>query len=196
MDWVTNPVQRRSSEGANGTFINTSINNINRSMLPKKILFEIPIYRLSPTEYGHQLENYIEENSKNVHPDLTTTPRFRDSLWKRFGGDWKYNEIIGYIRLYINDEIDTRILGEQWWSNSKVKKRKTRKKIFEYFYHKSGFEIHRNDYYNKSNEVIFKLLSNTISRLKEDSDYRKYYIEDSLFLSVGKFIDWNGLLNS
>jgi hypothetical protein len=153
---------------------------------PKKYLFEIPIYRLSPDEYLKQREDFINKNN-NV-PKIIAE--------KEFGGDWRYNEIIGYIRIIYIPPDDGRIIGELWWINAK-RIVKTRRKIFKYAYGSKGeFEIRQFEIRKAtSNELIFKLLLDNVNNLKTGS-FKKYHIDDSLFQLLGKFIDWNGLISS
>lgn len=152
-------------------------------------LFDIPIYRISPSKYSENLKDYINQNSNDKSP-----PWYHDFLVNNYGGSWKYNEIIGYIRFYTNPTFDRRILGELWLIKSKTLYRKTRRKIFELISHKCGFEIDSYRYEKKNNEEIFELLSSTLEHLR-NTEFKKYYLDDSLFKSTGPFINWKKLLN-
>tara|TARA_R110001583_G_scaffold159747_1_gene311608 strand:+ start:4673 stop:5122 length:450 start_codon:yes stop_codon:yes gene_type:complete len=88
-------------------------------MFKPKELFEIPIYRVSEETYYEKLRGYIVEN--------TTEYSSESYLRKQFGGDWLYNEIIGYIKFY---KYDRRQIRCEYWETDALKKVKTRKKQF------------------------------------------------------------------
>ena len=81
-------------------------------------LFEIPIYRVSEDIYYEKLREYIANN---------TTEYTSDSyLKKKFGGDWIYNEVIGYFKFY---RYDKRQIRCEYWETDASNKVKTRKPV-------------------------------------------------------------------
>jgi hypothetical protein len=60
-------------------------------MLKTKELFELPVYRLEEDKYNQSLCEHIVNNP------LMSAEYSR----KNFGGDWQYNEIIGFLRFYV-----------------------------------------------------------------------------------------------
>jgi len=75
-------------------------------------IMDIPVYRLKEHRYTAQMHAFIDKVMTD-HP-LPTTPAspstsdnlsstdvaMRDHLFESYGGAWRYNEIIGYLRLY------------------------------------------------------------------------------------------------
>ena len=71
---------------------------------------DLPVYRLPEEEYNKQRSTFIEsamkKNRIHITPSSLVTAKDlqveddnnRDRLWKSFGGAWRYNEIIGYVR--------------------------------------------------------------------------------------------------
>jgi hypothetical protein len=106
--------------------------------------FDISVYRLKEDRYNAEMDAYIErvmyppgdpwsEQTRALHkrqPHLRVT--FEDHLWRSYGGMWRYNEIVGYIRLHF---LGSQIRGEY---TSAIKKRavRTRTKTFMYRTHK------------------------------------------------------------
>nr|WP_320014829.1 hypothetical protein [uncultured Desulfobacter sp.] len=88
-------------------------------MFKTKDLFEIPIYRVSEDAYYEKLREYIAKN--------TTEYSSESHLRKQFGGDWLYNEIIGYFKVY---KYDSRQIRCAYWETDALNKVKTRKKQF------------------------------------------------------------------
>ena len=168
-----------------------------------KYLFEIPVYRIDQEKYLIQIAKYIKKYFEKINKERRflklseeapdTNPKMYDHLVKTYGGEWRYNEVIGYIRLYTIPRYDDRILGELWWVDAK-RIIKTRKKIFYKENYKCGFEVFGYEYNNKSDAAIFQLLLERMDSIKKDCRFRKYYVDDSLLRSVGGFIKWGDLL--
>lgn len=67
--------------------------------LDGKTLFELPIYRVSEDTYYKDFGEYYEKR-KISHNDPLYEESLNQNLLKEYGGQWKYNEIIGYLRFY------------------------------------------------------------------------------------------------
>ena len=86
-------------------------------LLNTKLLFELPVYRLDKNTYYEKYNEYVDNNS---------TPNYNPSI-NTFGGEWEYNEIIGYLKFYISGGTQIRVEYSETDAKRKVK---TRKKIF------------------------------------------------------------------
>ena len=64
-------------------------------MLTTKYLFEIHVYRLKETDYYCATNKHIDEINSNMQIPMDT-----GYLRKQCGGDWQYNEIIGFLKFY------------------------------------------------------------------------------------------------
>ena len=94
---------------------------------------ELPVYRLSEEKYNEEQRTGIDSAVKASH-DPPITPS-SPSIAKRFArsddnyrerlrktsGAWRYNEIIGYVRLHL---IFSRIHAEYWAKRTPFKGRK------------------------------------------------------------------------
>ena len=106
----------------------------------KHHLFEIPVYRLTEQEYSKKQNEYVAKHVggydsnklliKASKPEGGEEARKKINeasfFFKEFGGGWRYNEIIGYIRIY---KYGSQVRAE-YWQNDVKRIVKTRKKIF------------------------------------------------------------------
>ena len=98
----------------------------------------VPVYRLREKKYYSEMNNDFkklvssawDENFCQNNPDLVQG--WKHSHRASYGGDWEFNEVVGYIKLYF---MGTQVRGE-YWSTLPKKKFRTRKKHFEYKTHK------------------------------------------------------------
>ncbi len=103
-------------------------------------LFEISVYRLAEKAYSKKQREYVNKHVgdydsekllfqviKDHHND-DARRKIRDaSFWfKEYGGGWRYNEIIGYLRIY---KYGSQIRAE-YWQNDVKRIVKSRKKKF------------------------------------------------------------------
>ncbi len=96
---------------------------IGYKVLTIKYLFEIPVYRLGESDYYKKLIDY-----KNSINSKMSVPMSDAYLHKQYGGDWRYNEIIGFLRFYRYGSNQIRC---DYTEADSVKKKRTRKKVFE-----------------------------------------------------------------
>jgi len=80
----------------------------------KNYIFDIPVYRLSEKDYQNEedkfsLEIYNDVFLKNGRVDSQTSYEDFKEKWMIPRDRWRYNEIIGYIKLYI---LGSQIRGE------------------------------------------------------------------------------------
>lgn len=163
-------------------------------------ILDIPVYRLSSKKYYEEFNNYkdkyLTDGYNEEHKEFKKQyyekyPEekvyLEERLFKKFGGQWNFNEIIGYIKLY---SVGNQIRGEYFQINSK-KIFKTRKKIFEWKTDKLVPEI---SFYDRdTNEEIFNKIYEYLQDCKKELKYR--YLDLDIFLKIGKHIDWKSLLN-
>jgi len=168
----------------------------------KELYFaDIPVYRLEKEEYEKSL---AEDIDKKMYGDCKT-PKERetrkaffekehnlrtflhDRLWKNYGGQWRFNEIIGYVRLHF---LGFQVRGELFMVD-KMRIRKTRKKLLMHKTHKVAPELEI--YHDASNKEIFKVILQYIADAKRE--LRPKFLDSSLFELLGKHVDWRKLLN-
>ena len=82
--------------------------------------FDLPIYRLSKDDYFRQRQQYVEEvidyaDGRNERdPDIVR--QMESHANGIYGGQWIYNEIIGFVRLYFDG---SQVLGAYFRTNAK-----------------------------------------------------------------------------
>jgi hypothetical protein len=162
-----------------------------------KIFFDVPVYRLTKEKYESEQRAFIQremsaDGNRNVqemyrrHPDVKRTTE--NHLWESYGGSWLFNEIIGFIRLFL---LSDQIRGEYFHVKAK-KVVRTSRKIFGPL----GIEITapRRIPQKSSNQKIFSHIRNFLSRAQNESELKKYYIDTSVLEYIGPHMNWNALL--
>ena len=153
-------------------------------MLTTKYLFEIPIYRLNEYVYQNDMNAHIEKlNSKFENPmDIAY-------LRDKYGGVWRYNEIIGFLRFFQYGENRIRC---EYWDTDSVNKVRTKRKLFV---QKSN--NYCNEPFSKSSmnsdlaETMKKAVEHCEGRIKN----KKRFLDRELFDNTVDHIDWSGLIN-
>jgi hypothetical protein len=157
--------------------------------------FDLPIYRLPEEDYFRQRERYAEELIDHAggrderQPDIVRQIELNAN--RKYGGQWIYNEIIGFIRLYFDG---SQVLGHYFRTNAKRITR-TRRKTFEWITHKLASEVDlpydAGRPFNPTSEEILSAVTKYINRCKKELP--KQYIDDSEFMRLAAFIDWKAL---
>ena len=119
-----------------------------------------------------------------THPNENTSIRVH--LARKDGGDWLYNEIVGYIRVFI---LGSQVRGEYFGISQKHICR-TRHKIFELKYLKLVPERDISDV--TSSAAIFKIALEYLADCRKE--LRSRHIDSSLFEEIGPHIDLKGFI--
>ena len=99
---------------------------------------DLPVYRVGEDAY-HAARAAFADAQMTAHP-LPTTPNrpsaaqqlspqdayMLDHLYRRYGGGWRYNEIVGYLRLHF---LGSQVRAEYWRVEAKRIVRTRRKRI-------------------------------------------------------------------
>lgn len=163
--------------------------------------FDIPIYRVSSEKYEEELDTnknkLLYDGWDKEHKNLKKQfyekypeekANFEAHLFKKFGGQWEFNEIIGYIKLY---SVGNQIRGE-YFQIDKKRICKTRTKNFRWETDKLVPEI--NFYKENTNEEIFDMIYTYLKDCDKELKYR--YLDLDNFLKIGQYIDWQKVLFS
>jgi methionine synthase II (cobalamin-independent) len=165
------------------------------------VFLTLPVYRISQAKYYKQREEYVKNNlyssnneelnklTKKVHKEQPNVKLQSQSiLRKSYGGEWDFNEIIGYINLHFKGN---KIKNEYWAVKAKRIVR-TSKKTFEHKCHKLDIELHIAE--DLDNLEILSAITSYIDTCKNELKNR--HIDDSQLNKIGKFIDWRKLKES
>jgi hypothetical protein len=102
---------------------------------------------------------------------------------------WEYNEVIGFIELYI---LGNQIRGTLYFVDSKkIRKDIKNKKIVE-----SGklFELSVHNF--TSSEIFNYLLEELKQAQSNNNKLKNRYIDFSGILKIGNYVDWRGLIKN
>ena len=153
----------------------------------------IPVYRVPEEKYYSEMEKDFnrvlsdtwEEDFIASHPDLVDG--YRSNHRDTYGGDWEFNEIIGFIKLFF---MGTQVRGE-YWSTKPKRKVKTRKKDFEFKTHKIVAEC---EIRQKTNVYILRAIEEYLTRSKQYLKNR--HIDLREFEALKDHIDWVSVLEA
>jgi hypothetical protein len=161
----------------------------------KKYFFEISVYRLSEANYKEAMKTYIRksvptydgpeqllqyrvQNPGQDHPDSLLV----GLLSRQFGGPWMYNEIIGYLRLYL---YHSQIRVEYWQVQSK-RIVKSRKKLFGRNSPTIVDEISIRD--RSSNSEVKKAVEAVVKAC--DQKLKRRYLDLRYFSAIKDHVNW------
>ena len=161
--------------------------------------YDIAVYRLEEEKYYRELKEYknahlfgsneneikLKKEFYEKYPEQKNN--FEEYLFKKFGGQWEFNEVVAYIKLYT---VGNQIRGE-YFQIDKKRIYKTRDKTFEWKSDKLVPEL--SFYKNQTNEEIFMNICKYLNNCEKELKNR--YLDLDNFLKVGKYIDWKSLLN-
>ena len=139
-------------------------------------LFDVPVYRLSKDRYDREREAHID---KVLYPSHNVA--FRDHLERSYGGCWRFNKVIGYIRLHF---LGSQVRGEYYGIN-----RKRIVRILEYHTWKLAPE--RNVPFPITSKGVHCTVSDYLEACRAELPGR--YIDTDLFEAVAKHINWRKL---
>lgn len=163
----------------------------------EKVLFDVPVYRLSKAEYESQQNIFIQRELKKSggkyaeeayrrNPEMKTD--LESHLWKVYGGCWLFNEIIGFIRLYF---YFSEVRGE-YWSTYVKRNVRTRRKVFRSLGDYFGFGERIPQ--GSSNVEICKRIEMFLSCVQKGNEFKRRYVDASVLKNIEQHINWNRLL--
>ncbi len=161
----------------------------------EKYFFDIPIYRCSREKHTQELYkakkkvlqfmidlNGIEVKNSSSYESLGNRYDFR------FWYPWRYNEIIGWIRLYA---LGDQARGDLWFSNAKkIRSNLKNKRIFC-----RGKAFERTILKNQSSTDIFHTICEELAVQEKEPPIKGRYLDKNMFYYIGKFINWRQIFS-
>ena len=144
-------------------------------LLNTRLLFELAVYRLDKESYSNGFLEYKNKNSTEYTSD--------SGLMNCYGGQWEYNEIIGFLKFYVSD--NTQIRCEYHETNKKIK-RKSRTKIF--IKNTDSFCV-RSISKKMTNEELINIIEDCIKHCKDNISAERF-IDTQIFDSTFKHTNW------
>ncbi len=157
---------------------------------PDQYFLDLPIYRLSLDQHTAELKAEKKKTLAPLRKHKKSAPEsyaHADAWFDRYSWyPWRYNEIIGWLRLYA---LGTQIRGELWGVKAKRITRKMRKK---FFYVGKAFEVSfRND---DSDARIAREVAKKLKEFSRESSMRKRTLDLECFHTVAPALYWRLLL--
>ncbi|MCC7495003.1 MAG: hypothetical protein IT204_21825 [Fimbriimonadaceae bacterium] len=161
---------------------------------------DLPVYRLPREEYDAAIDEHVRQRIQGLDDaDTTLTQSFLarnphvEAQWRHaarveFGGEWKYNEIIGFIEMHF---LGRQIRGEYWQVSSKRITR-TRRKLFKHQTWNLANELKIPE--RATNAAIYDLVKGYVAACSRALKGR--YIDTSRLEQIGSYVDWVSLVAS
>lgn len=147
--------------------------------------FEIPIYRCTFEKHSEDMEKkYQEFASKCYMIDKKDIDYFFSQL--NICYPWKYNEIIGYLNLYI---LGNQLRIDYW----KVNKKRYNK----------GITLKKYKFVGKALEAVIPEKLNSIEIMNfintellnlSNAEFKKYHFDLETFTNISNFVNWKELI--
>ncbi len=157
-----------------------------------RYFFDIPVYRLTEEQYYQGMEKYVGRVLFPPDDQISRIGRvidvglsddsIGDHLRKKYGGGWRFNEVVGFIRLFF---LGSQVRGEYFGVGLK-KIRKTRTKTFELMSLNLVIEIEIGR--PLSNATILEAIFAYLAECRKQLKHR--YIDSELLEQLGPYIDW------
>ncbi|OYW61691.1 MAG: hypothetical protein B7Z31_02400 [Rhodobacterales bacterium 12-65-15] len=152
--------------------------------------YDLPVYRLGKDDYYKALDALIETQVQNLRtipgyePAKSQIDWMKQHQYERFG-PWNFNEVIGYIRLYL---LGSQIRGE-YFSAEKKRNSLGRTKVFVWRSFKLAAEVDIDRFVPATNQLIWGSIQKYVERCRKELK-RGRVIDDSLLQTVGPHVDW------
>jgi hypothetical protein len=157
--------------------------------------FDLPVYRLPYETYNADQDREVAEQISNMkrgnpgyEPPEATKLGIGQHQHEKYG-PWRFNEIIGYIRLHF---LGSQIRGE-YFSAEKKRNPLGRHRVFTYRTHKLAPELSIHPTISATNAEIFEAVKQYVVACKKELTKGRV-IDDSILMTIGPHMDWRGLL--
>lgn len=169
------------------------------AFLPDELLFEVPVYRLSPDEFRKDLVDLTNHHLKEAERRAQEFPwsperpepkehreeRVRSWVRRMYGRPYWYNEMIGVVRLY---QDGGSIKGEMWGQPQRTFRRNFRHYTYEH--HGRVLEWHCPPDPLTSSDVYSALLEGLLDMTRRGGPLQGRYVDLHAFRRVGRQIEW------
>jgi hypothetical protein len=161
---------------------------------------DLPVYRLSEARYYEDLQRHVDayicgdepEKRKEREAFYERNPghriMFAAHAQKQYGGPWRYNEVVGYVRLHF---LGSQIRGELFMVDKK-KIVRSRTKVMRCRCLKVAPEL--TILRDGSNAEIYETILRYIAAARKE--LRRRHLDSSIFETTGPYVDWKALLKA
>lgn len=152
--------------------------------MTEPIFFEIPIYRTTIQNHSLEIEK-TREKYYDKYPGLKEGEHFDNYklvVEKICAHSWHYNEVIGFLRLYI---FGSQLRVDYWFVTNKRIGKNIRDKKFMF----CGKILEAQIDNDKSSKEIFEWIILELNDL-EKREFKKRHFDLRTFKVLGRFVDW------
>jgi len=160
----------------------------------EQYLFEIPIYRIYSEQFSETFDSDLEKHFNLLWPGRgrdeasnNLQQSVEESFWKNYGMPWRYNQTVGWLRIY---RLGSQIRGELWFTNAK---KLVRRPIHRTVFNKGkAFELHTTSRDN-SDQIRISLrkeILESVRRLRGS----KLVVDLECFDNASVLINWHSLI--
>lgn len=168
--------------------------------MPVRYFLDLPVYRITEDRYYSDRAacvdrilfppgaSYSEQRRAAEKKNPDSLADIKDHFEKAYGGCWRYNEIIGYIRLHF---LGSQVRGEYYGVNGRRIVR-TRTRRLEYRTWKLAPEVDIS--HDATDTDIFAAIMEYVDACRAEVKGR--HIDDSQLAALGRYINWRELYQS
>lgn len=155
--------------------------------MTEPFFFEIPIYRCRQSAHTAMMKQEEEKIANPAYKDVAPESYqnayrfFHKSLW--YG--WRYNEVIGYLNLYI---MGSQFRGDSWMVKKARFNKGIVKKKFEYIGKEFEKEIPR----DLDSAGIYSFMMEVLAGVQK-REFKKRQFDLKTFKVIAPFVDWKTL---
>lgn len=157
----------------------------------EKYFFEIPVYRCSAEDYQAEIKA-LEAEHINNYGSL-------EYIWLtlplnnyRKAGSWRFNQIIGYLRLFV--DFGNNVIKAEYWriEQRRIPKHQSKKK----FMLRGGNAIEVWFLKSETSKEIYTSLIENLEALQKEKRFKNRFIDLNVFREIGPFVDWRSFIDS
>lgn len=146
--------------------------------------YDLPVYRLDEDSYYDGRTAYIRRYARLTGIEKLDIAA-EEHLQRAYGGPWRYNEIVGYIRLHF---VGSQVRGE-YFSVERKRLVRTRKKTLYWQTWKLAPEVEVAPPYTDS--AVWRAIASYVAQCREEVGGR--FIDTSLLESISTHVKWGDL---
>jgi hypothetical protein len=162
-----------------------------KRLMPYEHIIDIPVYRCTEVTHATEMENQRGRWLKGF--DQQTAPQTYARVERRWEQEywypWKFNEIVGYIRLYHTGW--RQVKGDLHYVRAKRIVKGGKSKIY---YRCKIFEHRASE--KHTSRAIYEDLLRGLERLTARRSLQQHYLDLEAFRKFGPLIDWRQLLGN
>ena len=162
-------------------------------------VFDIPIYRCTQEKYYQQLEAETEKQTDQCCEAQglaralcpSTVEGIQQHTFDRFGGLWAFNQVIGWLRLFVEGRG---IGGHLWMAKGRQFRRRMPGKTFRLTTPSNVLATYLPP--NCTSAEVYKHVLSHIEDFAKRDSFRRRFVDLSVFSRIGPHVDWLGLMKA